>query len=93
ATTAAAQQRGSGEVDYGFFTTKSESGISKQIRTLCGMEDISSAPQMIIVDIPNNGSFYVPEGGAETEVTAETIAGFLAAHKANRLTRRNLIRG
>ena len=42
---------------------------------------------MILLDIPDDGGYYVSPA---TEVTAETVSGFLEAYKAGALERQQL---
>jgi len=69
-----------------FYAAKSE-GPTGQIRQLCGLGEPKPAPQMILLDIPDNGGYYVSPA---TEVTSETVNGFLEAFQAGALERKQL---
>ena len=49
--------------------------------------DPTYTPQLVLLDIPDNGGYYTSPA---TEVTAETITGFLEAYKAKALDRQQL---
>jgi len=55
-----------------------------QIRSLTKLTDALPTPQMILLDIPDEGGFYVSPA---TEITADTVAGFLGAYTAKGLDR------
>jgi len=79
-----AKQRGD---DLAFlYATKAEEPTG-QIRALTKLGSPSAAPQLVILDIPDDGGYYVSPA---TEVTADTVNGFLAAFKAGSLDRQQL---
>merc|ERR1712022_52019 len=53
------------EAPFCFFTGKSAGGVTDQVRNLCKGGDVTSEPQMFLLDIPDNG-YYKAE---LTEVT------------------------
>jgi len=70
-----------------FAATKVEGGPVSQIRQMTKLGDAGSAPAMILLDIPDEGAYYVSDA---TEATATTIQAFLAAYKAGTLDRKQL---
>jgi len=74
--------------DTCFFYAGSVGGPTEQIRQLTSLAPPSKGvPQMILLDIPDNGGFYTSDA---TEVTAETVKAFLEAYKAGSLERKQL---
>jgi len=74
--------------DICFFYAGSPGGPCEQIRKLTSLGAAKpGAPQMILLDIPDQGGFYVSPA---SEVTAETVSGFLEAFKAGSLERKQL---
>ena len=73
-----------------FFYAPKDAEPAPQIRKLTKLGDATSAdgmPQMVLLDIPDDGGFYVSPA---TEVTAETVNGFLEAYGAGALERKQL---
>jgi len=58
----------------------------QQVRKLTKLGDATDKPQLMLLDIPDDGGFYVHEGA----VDAASMAAFLAAYKAGSLTRQQL---
>lgn len=48
---------------------------------------------MVIIDVPGNGGYYVPSGGASAPVTAASLAQFVKEYKEGTLERSQLTRG
>ena len=72
-----------------FFTSvNSANGMNDRIRmgTGCAGARKTAAPQMVLVDLSDEGAVYHPAGDANVAVTAESITAFLAAYKAKTLT-------
>mmetsp|Transcript_15595 Transcript_15595/g.30798 ORF Transcript_15595/g.30798 Transcript_15595/m.30798 type:complete len:414 (-) Transcript_15595:53-1294(-) len=61
--------------------------IAEQIRGLCQLGDAGGKPELVLLDIPDEGGFYVFEGG---EVTETAVRTFLADYRAKKLTRKQL---
>jgi len=61
--------------------------VTGKIRQLTQLGEPTATPQMVLLDIPDEGGFYVSPA---TEVTAETVMGFLEAYKAKALERKQL---
>ena len=60
------------------------------MRKLCGLPEPSSEPTVLLLDIPDEGGYYVCDAKA---VSAEAVSAFLAAYKAGSLTRKQLSKG
>ena len=78
--------KAAGSTDLFLYATKA-GGPSAQIRKLCQLGEPQKHPQVILLDIPDEGGFYVSDA---TAVTAEGVREFLAAYKAGSLTRKQL---
>ena len=61
--------------------------VGPQVRKLTGVGDASATAQMILLDIPDEGGFYVAPDGP---VTADAVSDFLAKYKAGSLERKQL---
>jgi len=70
-----------------FFYAPEADGPTAQIRKLTKLGEPSAAPQMVLLDIPDDGGFYLSPA---TEVTAETVSSFLEMYKAKALDRQQL---
>jgi len=75
------------EEDMIFFVAKSAEGAVPQVRKLMKLGEPAATPTMLLVDIPDNGGFYVQPVDS---VTAEGITGFLAKYKAGALERKQI---
>lgn len=72
-----------------FFTAVSAEGATAQVRKLTGAgEPVEGTPQMLLLDIPDSGGYYVAP--AFSEVTADTVNAFLADYKTGKLERKQL---
>ena len=78
------------EAPFCFFTGKSTGGVTDQVRELCKGGKVGDQVQLFILDIPDNGGYYVCAEGAVTE---ESIRGFLNAYKGKSLERLQLGEG
>ena len=70
-----------------FFYAPATGGPTEQIRQMMKLGSPTATAQMVLIDIPDEGGYYVSPA---TEVTAETVSGFLEAYKANALERQQL---
>ena len=71
-----------------FFYAPSAGGPTGQIRKLTKLgEPKTGVPQLVLLDIPDSGGFYVSDA---TEVSADTVSAFLDAYKAGALERKQL---
>lgn len=71
-----------------FFYGPSEGGIAASIREMTKVGDATPTPKMVLLDIPDEGGYYVSDA---TKVTKETLTAFLDAYKAKSLTRQQLV--
>jgi len=72
-----------GEQPYLFFVAKNGGGVVDRVRQLCKLGDAPSKPQLVMVDVPEEGSFSLP---SDVAVDAASIKTFLDDHKAEKLT-------
>jgi len=70
-----------------FFYAPSGEGPVPQVRKLCKLEAPSATPQMILLDIPDQGGYYVSPA---TEVSEATVTAFLEGYKSKALERKQL---
>merc|ERR1719408_353863 len=82
----AAAYRERGE-EIGFLYANESDGPAPQIRELTKIGKPTAAPKLVLLDIPDNGGFYV---SSATEVTAATVNAFLDAYKKGELERQQL---
>jgi len=52
--------------------------LSSNIRQACKLGPVGHSPRMVLLDIPDDGNFFVSD---ENEISAETITNFLANYK------------
>jgi nucleoredoxin len=69
-----------------FFLAKTAGGPVPRIRELCKVE-ASAAPQLILLDIPDNGGFYV---GDAKQISTDGLRTWLSDYKASKLERKQL---
>merc|ERR1711907_794548 len=71
-----------------FITGKEEGNIAGQIRKLCKLDTTpGEKPIMLMLDIPDNGGFYVNES---SEITEAAVKDFIQAYTNKTLTRQQL---
>ena len=68
-----------------FFATRD--GAVPQVRKLTGVGAATATAQMILLDIPDDGGFYVAPDGP---ITAESVTSFLDKYKEGGLERKQL---
>jgi len=90
AATAVAEKAKAAGGEELYFIAKSSDNITGQVRKLTKLGDATASPQMIILDIPDQGGFYVAEGPGKTAVDEAAIAKFVADYKAQKLERKQL---
>jgi len=73
--------------DILFFHAPAVEGPTEQIRKLTKIGEPTASPQLVLLDIPDEGGFYTSPA---TEVTADTITTFLDMYKAGSLERQQL---
>jgi len=71
-----------------FLYASKTGGPTEQIRRLTKLGEPSDKPQLCILDIPDEGGYYV--ASPATEVTTETLTAFLEAYKAGTAERKQL---
>jgi len=70
-----------------FFLAASDGEIAKKVRELTKVGDAGPKAQMVLLDIPDEGGFYVSPA---EEITADTVAAFLEGYKSKTLERKQL---
>jgi len=73
-----------------FFMAPTGEGPTGKVRELCAKGLVAAEagkPVMLLLDIPDEGGYYVSPA---TEITTETVTGLLEAHKAGALERKQL---
>lgn len=70
-----------------FFTGKESGGLADQIRKLCKLDEPGETASMVLLDIPDDGGFYVSD---KTAITEDNVKGFLQAYQAKSLARQQL---
>jgi len=75
------------EMEIGFVYATQKGGPTPQVRSLAKAGEPTATPQLILFDIPDDGGYYVSPA---TEVTPDTVKGFLEAYKAGSLERKQL---
>jgi nucleoredoxin len=71
-----------------YFVARATGQVADQVRKLTKLGEAGAAPQLAILDIPDEGGFYVYE--EEGAVDADSIASFVAKYKAGGLERKQL---
>jgi len=82
-----AEAKKSAKEEMLFFHAPTADGPTGRVRELTKLGKPAGAPQMVLLDIPDSGGFYVSDA---TEITADTVAAFLDAYKAGNLERKQL---
>jgi len=75
------------EPPFCFFTGKSAGGITDRVRELVKGGAAGDKPQLVLLDIPDNGGYY---SSPADEVTEATIDAFLSGYQAKALDRQQL---
>jgi len=70
-----------------FFHAKASEGPAAQVRKLCNLGETTATPQLVMLDIPDQGGYYIAD--AKT-VNADTVKAFIVAYKAGSLERKQL---
>ena len=72
-----------------FFYAFAPSSMSGRIRELCKLPDVkqASSPTLVLLDIPDNGGFYVLN---DADVSVAGVEAFIASFKAKSLERKQL---
>jgi len=61
-------------------------GIAQRIRQLLKLGKAGATPEMVLLDLPDDGAYYKHEGA----VTKEAMAAMLQGYKAGSLTKLSL---
>lgn len=73
---------------YRFFVAKGEDGAVPQIRKLCGLpKDAQGRPVMMLLDLHDNGAFYVAD---RSEISAATIETFIKGYEQKTIARQQM---
>jgi len=78
---------GGGDEMLFFYASEREGGPVDQIRKLTKLDEVAAQPQLLLLDIPDEGGYYT---APPAEVTAESVKAFLADFKAGKLERKQL---
>jgi len=73
-----------------FYVANSSEGAVGQIRKLTKLGAAGAKPQLLMIDIPSDGAFYVAE---PADVSADSVNAFVDAFKKGSLERKQLQRG
>jgi len=84
--TAAAKAAGE-DAEFKFFVATDSNGPAPRIRELCKLPEPTSEPCIMLLDIPDEGGYYVSEGCA---LTTDGVRALLADYKSGKLTRKQM---
>jgi nucleoredoxin len=73
--------------EFCFFIATSSEGPVEQIRKLCGLPNVAPTPTVILLDIPDDGGYYLP---ALSEITESSLREMLQSYKSKSLERSKL---
>eukprot|EP00413_Alexandrium_margalefii_P013562 CAMPEP_0204532544 /NCGR_PEP_ID=MMETSP0661-20131031/11780_1 /ASSEMBLY_ACC=CAM_ASM_000606 /TAXON_ID=109239 /ORGANISM="Alexandrium margalefi, Strain AMGDE01CS-322" /LENGTH=417 /DNA_ID=CAMNT_0051538795 /DNA_START=85 /DNA_END=1338 /DNA_ORIENTATION=+ len=82
-----AKAKGEETPELSFMIAKEDDGISQQIRKMTGLDGAKAAPKLIIINIPDDGAFYL---GPDGEITEAVVQKFAQDFKAGSLERKQL---
>jgi len=84
-----AKAAGEDEPEMAFLVGTEAEGVTARIRSMVGLPEAAQAtqPQLVILDIPDNGGYYL---GPEGPVTTEVVEKLVADYKAKKLERKQL---
>merc|ERR1712137_10783 len=82
-----AKAAGEEEPEIGFALLTEKGGMGSQIRSLMSLGEPTVEPQLMILDIPDEGGFYVGPVGAITE---DVVAKLVGDYKSKSLERKQL---
>jgi len=85
-----AKAAGDEEPEVGFALLSDKGGIGPQLRSLMGLGEATGEPQLVILDIPDQGGFYEGPVGAVTE---DAVTKLVGEYKSKSLVRKQLQRG
>jgi len=78
---------GGGDELLFFYASERGGGPVDQIRKLTKLGEVAAQPQLLLLDIPDEGGYYT---APPAEVTAESVKAFLADFRAGKLERKQL---
>lgn len=90
---AEAKAKGEDKPEVAFGIAKVSDGMTSRIRDMTGLPKLSPdtneelPPKLILINIPDNGGYYI---GAEGDLTAATIEAFVSDFQAGKLERKQL---
>ena len=70
-----------------FFTATETSDVVEQLRMSCGLGEPTGDPQLVMLDIPDSGAYYVYDGNV---IDAEMITQFIEDYDDEKLERKEL---
>lgn len=70
-----------------FFTATETSDVVYQLRMSCELGDPTNSPQLVMLDIPDSGAYYVYDGD---NITSEMIKTFIEEYDDEKLERKEL---
>merc|ERR1712100_45078 len=76
-----------------FATGEEKSRVAEQVRKLCKLDEDAAAAgkaQMVLLDIPDEGGFYVWDNADGAALNEEAVRAFTAAYCAKTLKRQQL---
>lgn len=71
-----------------FFTATETSDVVEQLRVSCELGEPTTTPQLVILDIPDSGAYYLHDGD---NITTEEISAFIEDYDEERLERKELL--
>ena len=75
---AAEEYRSDDELVKFYWACNADAALCSNIRNACNLGTIGDLPSMVLLDIPNDGNYYVSD---EQDITEETIIEFLSNYK------------
>lgn len=75
------------EKSYAYFVASS-GGLTNKVRSLCGLQ-ATDAPQLVLIDVPDNGGFYLGAGGNDA-LDKDAMRKLLKDYEDNTLERKQL---
>lgn len=75
------KEAASADPDVNYYWALSPQGLGSKIRHVVNMTEMKEDPEMIILDIPDNGGYYT---STETNLTVETIQAFVKSPGARK---------
>jgi len=76
------------EAPFCFYTGKAAGGVTDRVRQLCQAGEAGEVPQLILLDIPDNGGYY--KTGDVANVTEDVLNTLIEGYRNKSLTRHQL---